>query len=90
MIDLAKSDELQIDWKSILEVTKQCLSFSRKIKTKEEFKKEISSYNFSFDLLTAYKEFWELFEDKYDEKLRKKIKKTTETLLKKGQDKVMS
>lgn len=90
MIDLAKSDELQIDWKSILEVTKQCLSFSRKIKTKEEFKKEISSYNFSFDLLTAYKEFWELFEDKYDEKLRKKIKKTTEALLKKGQDKVMS
>lgn len=89
-IDLNKAQESLIPWKDIYSLTRECLTFSKKIKSKEEFKKEISSYNFSFDLLTAYKEFWENLNTNYNDKeFEEKVKKTSEELLKKGQEKVM-
>lgn len=89
-IDLTRTQELQMPWKDIFVLTKDCLTFNKKVKTKEEFKKEISSYNFSFDLLKAYKEFWDMLDLEIDnEEVKSKVLKMSEQLLKKGQEKVM-
>lgn len=89
LVDIKRETEMLIDWKSIYEITNQCLAFSKKVRTKEELKKEIESYNFSFDLLTAYKEFFQLYKDSYDNNLKDKVESTSVKLLKKGQEKIL-
>lgn len=89
-VGMTKIQENQMDWKRLLEPTKKCLTFNKRIRTKEEIKAEIKNSNFSFDLLKAYREFWESLKDEYPNELKDRVKGTTEDLLKKGQDKVIS
>lgn len=79
-----------IDWKKFAEYTSRCLSFTTKTKTKEEITKEIENIDLSFDLNTAYKEFYSETKEKYNQESREKIEKTAIKLLNKGQEIVLS
>lgn len=90
LVDLTSKQKMQLDWKVLSEYTSLCLSFTTRLKTKEELKAEISGESFSFDLMTAFSEFWEQFKVVYEEEEQEKIKKISDTLLKKGQEIVLT
>lgn len=87
-VDMSTTQKLSIDWKQFIDYTKKCLSYSTKIKTKEEIKKEIKNNTFSFDLITAYTEFWELLQDDYPEEVKFVVRDLSKKYLQLGQEKV--
>ena len=90
LIDLTNQLKMQLNWKLLSEFINQCLTFSTKLKTKDQIKKELSGEHFNFDLLEAYSAYWDLVKNDYDEVFQKPIKEISNNLLKKGQDSILS
>lgn len=90
LVDLTNIQKMQIDWKKFAEYTSRCLTFGTRIKTKEQIKKELSTRNFSFDLIEAFSEYWEETKDVYDKDDRTNIKTISQKLLKQGQSNILS
>lgn len=88
--ELSIQNKSLIDWKKFAEYTSKCLSFTTKTKTKEEITKEIENIDLSFDLNTAYKEFYSEIKEKYNQENREKIEKSAIKLLNKGQEIILS
>lgn len=90
LIDIPNNKRTQINWKRFEEQTSKCLTFTVKFTTAEQIKKlNISGEIFSFDLIEAYNEFWEVANKSYAEKDRASINSVNNKLLKMGQDRVL-
>lgn len=89
LVDLSAQTKILLDWSSIQEQINECLSFTYKVKTVEEFKQEIENRSFSFDLLTAYSEFWNVVNPSYEESYRNSVFETSMQLLRSGQSKIL-
>ena len=89
LVDLSAQTKLLLDWSSIQEQINNCLSFTYKAVTVEEFKREVEKQNFSFDLLTAYNEFWDIVNPAYEEQYRQNVFDTSMKLLRSGQSKIL-
>lgn len=89
-IDLKKSVNTVLNWNAILSETKKCLTFVTKIVSKEEVKRNFDEYSFSFDLMTAYNEYWNIISESVEEEIREDVKKTSVKYLKKGKDKLIT
>ena len=90
LVDLTNQQKMQLDWKILSEYTSQCLTFSTRLKTKEEVKAELSGENFSFDLFEAFTEYWEQIKKEYSEADQKQIKTISDKLLRLGQEEALS
>lgn len=90
LLNLTIQNKSLINWKKFSEYTSKCLSFTTKTKTKEEIKKEIEVIDLSFDLNSAYKEFYDEVKERYNKDNRDKIEKSAIKLLNQGQEKILS
>lgn len=90
LIDISTINRTQLNWKRFEKYTSKCLSFTTKFSTAQEVRKvNISGAIFSFDLLDAYKSYWNEVGKTYNEKDRDLINDVNKTLLKRGQDKIL-
>jgi len=89
LMDLSKTSKQQINWKRFEDYTSQCLTFITKLLTKEEARAQINGEVFSFDLLSAFREYWEQAQKTYSEDMREDIGEISNKLLRQGQEKIL-
>lgn len=90
LLELSMQNKSLINWDRFAEYKSKCLSFTTKIKSKEEIRKEIEEIDLSFDLNSAYKEFYKETKDRYKELDQDKVEEIAIKLLNEGQEKVLS
>ena len=89
LMDLSKTSKQQINWKRFEQYTSQCLTFITKLLTKEEAKAKINGEVFSFDLLSAFREYWDIAQQIYSEDIREQVCEVSNKLLRQGQEKIL-
>lgn len=89
LVDIDLSTKILLKWDMFKDYTSKCLTFTTKITTKEEVRKELTKQHFSFNLTDAYKEFWKETKENYNENVRKDIEKYSVQFLRDGQSKLL-